>query len=545
MNKNTEIPVLIAGGGPVGMTLALELARHGVASILVERNASTTRHPKMDLTNGRSMEMFRRLGIVGELRAVGVPEDQSLDITWATRATGYHLHTFHYPCPADWRKQARAKNDGTYTLEPPMRVSQVVLEPVLKTAIDANPLVDVRFGWAFETFKQDESGVTATIKNSSTGETQEIRCQYLAGCDGGGSRVRSEAGIELQGDFGVVPVYMVHFKSSDLDVLAKFGVAYHLQTGFGTLIAQNGKDIWTLHVVLPPGTDTDKIDANELVRNFAGKDFDYEVLVANSWTPHLVVAERYRAGRVLLAGDAGHQFIPTGGYGMNTGVCDAVDLGWKLAAVINGWGGDALLDSVDSERRQIALQNRAAALSNAQERFQIEALLQEAIAKSDIDNPASATARAELAQKIVQIGNAENESWGIEHGYRYTDSKVIVCDQDKAQEPAFDRLHAKPNGWPGSRLPHFYLNDGTALYDQLGADFTLIALDGIDTKAFTNAADSAGIPLRVLKIDGDKNLQALGYSLLLIRPDHHIAWSGKRIPADCKTVLLTAAGRKS
>jgi len=544
MGKNADTPVLIAGGGPVGMTLALELASHGVRSILVERNAGTTRHPKMDLTNGRSMELFRRLGMAERLRAVGVPEDQALDITWATRATGHLLHTFHYPCPAEWRRQVRAANDGSCTVEPPMRVSQVVLEPVLKDAIDANPLVDVRFGWAFESFTQDADGVTATIRESGSGETRTIRAQYLAGCDGGGSRVRSEAGIELEGEFGVVPVYMVHFRSTALEVLGKFGVAYHLQSGYGTLIAQNGKDIWTLHVVLPPGTDTAAIDPDALVRNFAGTDFDYEILVANSWTPHLVVAERYRAGRVLLAGDAGHQFIPTGGYGMNTGVADAVDLGWKLAAVLNGWGGDTLLDSVDRERRPIALQNRGAALANAQVRFRIEALLQEAMAKGDIDSPGFADARAELAAQIAAIGNQENESWGIEYGYRYTDSPVIVCDQDEALAPAFDPLHARPSGWPGSRLPHFFLRDGTVLHDRLGREFTLIALDGADSAGFERAAAECGVPLSVLRLENEPGLQALGYALLLVRPDHHIAWSGRKLPADCRTVLLQATGRK-
>lgn len=543
--QNPDTPVLIAGGGPVGMTLALELARHGVASILVERNATTTRHPKMDLTNGRSMELFRRLGLLDALRAVGVPEDQPLDIVWATRANGHHLHTFHYPSPAEQRRLVREHNDGTATQEPPMRVSQVMLEPVLKRAIDANPLVDVRFGWTFETFNQDNSGVTATIRHSASDETREIRCQYLAGCDGGGSRVRTEAGIALEGDFGVVPVYMVHFRSTDLDALAKFGIAYHLQTAYGTVIAQNGSDIWTLHAVLPPGTDTNTIDPNVLLREFAGRSFDYEILVANSWTPHLVVAERYRSGRVLLAGDAAHQFIPTGGYGMNTGIGDAVDLGWKLAAVISGWGGDALLDSVDSERRPIGIQNRAAALTNAQERFQIEALLQQAKTKGDLDSANMADERQQLRQQIAQIGNAENESWGIEHGYRYTDSKIIVCDHDKTQEPAFDRLHATPTGWPGSRLPHFYLNDGTALYDHLGQNFTLIVLDGTDSEVFAKAASATQVPLRVITIDGDKRFRSLGYSLLLIRPDHHIAWSGNKFPADCADLLLAVTGRKS
>ncbi|MGH2900832.1 MAG: FAD-dependent monooxygenase, partial [Solirubrobacteraceae bacterium] len=214
-----ETPVLIAGGGPVGMTLALELASHGVRSLLVERNASTTRHPKMDLTNGRSMELFRRLGLVDRLRAAGVPADHPFDIVWATSATGQLLHRFAYPSSEQRRAEARERNDGTYTREPPMRVSQIVIEPVLKQAIDAHPLVDVRFGWAFESLCQDADGVTAVIRSSATGEDQRVRAAYLAGCDGGSSAVRTALGIGLEGQLRITNAYMVHFRSRADDVL--------------------------------------------------------------------------------------------------------------------------------------------------------------------------------------------------------------------------------------------------------------------------------------------------------------------------------------
>ena len=199
------------------------------------------------------MELFRRMGIVDAVRAVGVPEDQTMDITWATSATGYKLHTFDYGTGLAHRERCRETNDGSMTVEPYMRVSQVVLEPVLKKLIDASSFVDVQFGWTFEAFEQDDAGVTSTISRSAGSESRTIRSEYLAGCDGGGSRVRRAAGIELEGDYGVVPVFMVHFHSTDLAVLGKFGAAYHLQTGFGSLVAQNGKDTWTLHVPADAG----------------------------------------------------------------------------------------------------------------------------------------------------------------------------------------------------------------------------------------------------------------------------------------------------
>ena len=540
-NSSESTSVVIAGGGPVGMTLALELARHGIASTLVERNESTTQHPKMDLTNGRGMELFRRLGMADEARAVGVPEDQDLDITYATSATGYILHSFNYGSPAEYRKRCRDINDGSMTLEPPMRVSQVKLEPVLKKAIDENPLVDVNFGWIFENFDQDDSGVSCKIVKTNSGETRELYCQYLAGCDGGGSKVRKIAGIELEGEFGIVPVYMVHFKSTDLEVLAKFGAAYHLQTANGTLIAQNGKDTWTLHVVMPPETNLESINAGDLLRRFAGQDFEFEILVANHWTPHQVVAERYREGRVFLAGDAAHQFVPTGGYGMNTGIWDAADLGWKLAAVLNGWGGEALLDSVE-ERRLIARQNRDAAFSNMMERFEIEGLIQAQAAEHDLNAPDNQPIRDEIIRVIQRVGNAENECWGIEYGFRYLGSNILVVEQEESEAPIFDKLKAVPSSWPGTRLPHFFLNDGSALFDRLGKEFTLIALGKAETKPFETAANQMSLPLTVLKLSNDEKLAELGSRYLLVRPDQHIAWSSSNLPEDCAAIFTTVSG---
>ncbi|HSD11377.1 MAG TPA: FAD-dependent monooxygenase, partial [Candidatus Binatia bacterium] len=220
----TDAPVVIAGGGPIGMTLALELARHGVRSILVERNPTTTRHPKMDLTNGRSMELYRRLGIAERLRKVAVPEDHVFDIVWATGGPGVgrELHRFRYPSPLQMREIARRENDGRHTREPGMRVSQIVVEPALKAAIEESSLVDARFGWAFESLDQDGDGVTALVTNAA-GTKNRMRCDYLAGCDGGASRVRAELAIGLEGDFNVGSAFTIHFRSDRRDLLQRRG----------------------------------------------------------------------------------------------------------------------------------------------------------------------------------------------------------------------------------------------------------------------------------------------------------------------------------
>ncbi len=540
-------PVLIAGGGPVGMTLALELARYGVRSILVERNESTTRHPKMDLTNGRSMELYRRLGLVEPLRKVGVPEDHPFDVVWATSGTGHLLHRFAYPSSADWEQQSAQTNDGSFTREAPMRVSQIVLEPVLKAAVDAHPLIDVRFGWAFESQQQDDEGVTSVIRRSGSETRTTVRSQWLAGCDGGGSTVRGQVDIALNGQHVVGYVYMVHFRSSARELLAQFGIAWHLQTAAGTLVAQDDKDTWTLHVPMPPTfnpeTDKEGLNPTDMLRAFVGQDVPHEVLVANLWTPHLVVAERYRKGRVFLAGDSAHQFIPTGGYGMNTGVGDAVDLGWKLAALINGWAGDTLLDSYERERRPIALQNLEAAGRNFGVRVQIAEAFFGAMAEGALDEPndAGAARRHRLGTRIAELGNAENESWGVEHGYRYDDSPVIASEAQAAAP--FDPLRCNASTHPGSRLPHVFIDSGRSLHDDLGREFSLLVIGEHDTGPFVAAAAKMGIPLSLVSLRADPKLDVLEQSLILVRPDQHVAWRGTRVPDSPERVLSVAVGR--
>ena len=537
--------VIIAGGGPVGMTLALELARHQVHSILLERNPTTTRHPKMDLTNGRSMELFRRLGIVDELRAVGVPPDQPLDIVWGTSLNGFMLHRFDYPTPDEKRAAAMRVNDGTHTTEPSMRVSQIILEPVLKAAIDASPYVDVRFGWAYEALSQDDARVSVTARHGETGEQKSLRASYLAGCDGGASKVRGALGIDLEGQAAMARAYMIHFRSDDRELLSRFGrghAAYHFQSGRGSLIAQNGRDIWTVQSLLEPGTDESKLDPAAWLRWFVGRDFDFEVLVANPWSAHQVVAQAYRRGRVLLAGDAVHQVIPTGGYGMNTGIGDAVGLGWQLAAVVNGWAGPQMLDAYEMERRQIALQNRAGAQRHAEVRFAITEAFMEAERAGDLEAPEAEGHRAKLAGLIKGLGNAENESWGIEHGYRYEGSPVICYDEGTA--PPFDPLFCTPTTWPGARLPSFFLDQHVTLYDRLGLEFTLLLVGDHDTTNFDQVACDAGIPVKVEHIRATTPATALlERNMVLVRPDQHVAWRGNAAPKNWGTVLSKVSGR--
>ncbi len=534
-----DTQVVIAGGGPVGLTLACELAARGVRCMLVERNVTTTQHPKMDITNARSMELFRRLGLVPALRHAAVPEDHPFDVSWVTTMQGRELHRFRYPNVVQARANILATNDGSQPVEPPMRVSQIEIEPVLKRAAESAPAVTVRFGTSFEALSQDAGGVTVVLRDTGGDVTEQVRCAYLVGCDGGGSLVRQCLGIRLDGDARVMPRFMTHFRSDARSVLQRWGQAWHYQSPLGTLIAQNDHDLWTLHSRAPDDSELATIDPGALLRAFLGTDIPHQVVVANRWSPHLLVAEAYGRGRVLIAGDAAHQYIPTGGYGMNTGIGDACDLGWKLAAVLRGFAEPGLLDSYEAERRPVGLRNREGSRAHNQVRRRIAQLYQEAGMSSDA--PLDSALPDQLARAIAKIGNAENESTGIELGYAYAHSPAVCTDETEMAPD--DTRHYAPSTVPGVRLPNVYLPDGKPLHDRLGQWFTLLAVGVAPNPAFAAAAARRGLPLIVHRLDDHGLTEIYGRQQILVRPDQHIAWRGHAVDAaGADAILRTVLG---
>lgn len=531
------LPVVIAGGGPVGLTTALDLQARGIRVLVLERNPTTTRHPKMDVTNGRSMEHFRRLGVAERIRDKAVPRDHCMDVSWVTRLAEWELARFRYPNVHEWREHIRRHNDGSQPLEPNMRLSQVVLEPVLADLLQQSPLAEVRFGWAVEDFTQDDEGVTVTALEVATGERHQIRCQLLAGCDGGGSVVREKLGFELAGQFNVARVYMTHFRSPDKAFLERFGIAWHYQTPDGsTLIAQDDEEIWTLHSMLPPDVDPATVDPKQIVYGMLGREFEMEVLQANAWSPHLVVTTGSGRGRVWLAGDAVHQLIPTGGYGMNTGIGESADLAWKFAALLQGWGGPRLLDTIDTERRPVAQFSVDSSMENMAVRLRIGESYTPLIHE---DSEAGAAARAEMSALILGLGNAENESLGVELGARYRNSPIIAQED---QEPAWDRIRFIPTTWPGSRAPHVFLESGEAMFDLFGAGFTLVRFTDTDVDVLIDAAAQRGVPLALLDVRDANAHRIYERDLVLVRPDQYVAWRGNDAPADALALIDLVRG---
>lgn len=526
-------PVLVAGAGPVGMVTALELAYHGVASVLVEQAMETTSHPKVDITSSRSMELLARMGIARDVRAAGVGHQHPFDVIWSTGLTGEVVTTWRLPSVDEMRRRIFERNDGTQPHEPWQRISQVELEPVLRARCIANPLIEMRRGWRFELLDQDDTGVTSQLTDLMTGAEATVRSRYVVGCDGGTSAVRRSLRITRDG-FGVPDLpgaYLVHFKSRDLANLHRHGQFWHYFAFRYVILAQDEVDTWTLHVhaTRPGDFDPPPSDAASFVRSVLGVDLDIDkVLLTSLWTPKFVIARQYRQGRVLLAGDAVHQMFPTGGYGMNTGLADAVDVGWKLAAVINGYGGQRLIDSYEPERRPVGERNMLTSERHLSVHLRAGDMLRQGV-------PATRLAT------FLQAERGENEYSGVELGYRYGGSP-IVCPDDSS-EPAWNPDRYLPTTWPGSRAPSLILAGRTPLYDLLGPEFTLVDFVGDGrADALLAAAHDQGVPVRHTVIEDDVAREVWERDLVLLRPDQHVAWRGTTAPADPDAVIRRVRG---
>lgn len=526
MTQPLHTPVLIAGGGPTGLVLAAELSRHGVPSLLAERNEHTTVFPKMDITNGASMELLRRIGIDTELRAAGVGPDYSLDVIFAAGLNGPVHGRWRQPSVNSQRAAIVATTDGSVPGQPWQRCSQAIFEAMMMQRAHANPLIDVRQGWRLDHCRQTGEMVQAQFTDIE-GNTHAVLANYLVGCDGASSRVRNELGIPMEGATDFLTFALVHFRSLDLANLHALGQFWHLFTTDGAvLISQNEFDTWTLHQDLGADVnDPDLIgDPHEFVTRALGRPIAIdEVLATSVWRPSALLADAYGRDRILLAGDSVHTMVPLGGYGMNTGLGDAVNLGWKLAATVQGWGGPQLLASYEIERRPIADCNRTACLQNAMVLLQYRQMVDPLLIEADSD--AGQAHREQVAQFLAD-NDDENLSLGNELDVRYDNSPAVVADGSPA--PPWHRRTFVPTVRPGHRAPNVALSEHDTLFDRFGPQFTLVdALDDNGQSSwFLSEAARAGLPIRHLKLTEPTLAELYQHRLVLVRPDLHIAWSG-------------------
>ncbi len=529
-----DCQVLIVGAGPVGLTLAIDLGRRGLRCILLEQKDAPQFLPKMERCNARTMEIYRRMGLAQKIRDVGFPYDAPMDVFIVTSLIEPPLLHLPYPSVAQAQAEIAACHDGTLPLEPYQLISQYTLEPLLKAVAEGMPNVSVRYGCEFLSFDQDQDAVRSKVETKDG--IVEIKAGYLVGCDGGASTVRRQLGIKLSGEANLLQLRQALFRCDDLFARIPIGKGrhYHVADAHATfLIVQDSTRHFTLHSVL----DSDD-EMKAMFEQVVAMPVQYEMLSCAPWRQNLLLADSYGKGRVLLAGDAVHLMIPTGGLGMNSGVGDAIDLSWKLAATLQGWGGPRLLASYEVERRAIGARNVEASRQAARGRRAWRAAYRPDIRD---DTPEGAATRANLATIADVEQRKSNEMIGAELGYRYDGSPIIW--PEAGTPPQDDLMKYAPTSWPGARLPHVWLADGTALHDRIGDGYTLLRLGGAtEGEALAAAFAAFGAPLATLDIADARPRDIYGCDLLLLRPDLHVVWRGNRLPEDPARLAALATG---
>jgi 2-polyprenyl-6-methoxyphenol hydroxylase-like FAD-dependent oxidoreductase len=561
--------VAIAGGGPVGLMLALFLDRHGVKSVVFNDEPTSRWHPKGSTHNSRTMEHYRRLGIAHGVRKLGLPQDHPTDVAYFTRYNAWEIARVVMPSEEEKLRAVIAAPRTHQNFEPIHRANQMYVERFLLEHARTRPNISMRFGWQVGDFSEDAGGVNLRAgrvaesagnaeeyfgdARRTTGETEDWRVQYLVGCDGGQSHVRRTLGIRYEGHDTLQQAFLgggmvaSHLRIPTLarDFFATrrawqyWVVNAQIRTA---LVSLNGADEFLYWTRLAEGAAIDDAEIARGVRLACGADLPVEVLGNRNWTAGVALwAERFWSGkRVFLAGDAIHLFTPTGGFGMNTGIDGAANLAWKLAAMVQGWGGEQLLASYEAERKPVATRNTTAAQKLARNVGAVQ--VSEAMEQA---GPAGDAARREAGDYLGGFGE-EFGSIGVQLGARYDGSPLISAD---GSPPADSYTAYTPSGVPGGRAPHFFLDPPgmpvrRSLFDLFGTGFTLLRLapGAPEGDAFAHAARQRGIPLQVVDAFDEDGRELYGRDLALIRPDQHVAWRGNSLPADAGALLARITG---
>ncbi|GAA3396034.1 FAD-dependent oxidoreductase [Cryptosporangium minutisporangium] len=523
--------MLVVGAGAVGSILALELAHHGVSSIVLDRAETPPQTTDVDYLDGRSMELLRRLRLSAAIRAQGVGPDVPDEVGWSQALDEPPVLVSTVPSLNELRGRYADVRDGSAPVELPQRVSGVRLAAQLRTAVEQHPLIDLRLGWTFSGARLEFDRVVAVAlaHGAAPGRRRTtIEARYLAGCDGAQSTVRQCLQVPMEELSAPVQHCSVYFRSPELSRRFDGRHPATLIVGGLTLEYRDDGDLWVGHLRLASGDLT--ADPIALLRaELGGRLESAEVLDVRQWDDSLAVARRYRRGPAFLVGESAHRFYPAGDNAA-TSIEDAVDLGWKLAAVVNGWGGPGLLDSYEAERRPRALMDRELVARQLETRRRFGRLA------------AAGASREYLAGVLRQEVTPTDGALSTALASRYATSAVIWQDQDVVA-PLGPGIRALPTTWTGGRAPAVRLDDGTPLFDRLGPQFTLVDLTENEAgKPLVLAAERRGIPMAHLVV-GDRSVRtSWDRSLVLVRPDQHIAWRADAAPTDWNAVLDRVSG---
>lgn len=529
--------VLIIGAGPVGLALAIELGHRQIPCLIIERNERVGYAPRAKTTNARTREHFRRWGIAQELRkASPLGMDYPSNVIFCTRLSGHELMRFEnafYCAPG---------RNPLYS-EHSQWVPQYTVEEVMRKHVQNFPYVKVLFNTELLSTTQDDHGVTATFKNRKSNEVVSIHTEYLVGADGSRSKVREEIGATMEGKVGLSKNYNIVFKAPGLDKAHRLGPAimyWHVNPEAPGLIGPMDTDKWFF---MPTGVPEDaKFDINasvDLIKKSTGINLPYEVLSSDEWVASRLIATKYSDRRIFLAGDACHLHPPFGGYGMNMGIADGVDLGWKIAAVLQGWGGENLLQSYELERRPVHDFVMNEAVSN--HTILGNQLWQEGL---EDETPEGEAMRLAVGKRIQLEKMREFVTLGVILGYRYEQSPVMLYDGEPY--PENDYLNYVPSSRAGCLAPHAWLHDGSSLYDHFGQGYTLLVSDQsclAEAQQFVHTALSFKVPVKAIHPNETGVAALYPKRFTLIRPDQHVAWRDDHLPNDVVSFLTKITGR--
>jgi len=529
--------VLIIGAGPVGLTLAMDLASRGISVIICEtRRFAEPPNVKCNHVASRTMEQFRRLGVAQKLRDAGLPADHPNDVVFRTTVTGTELTRIPIPCRRDRYTETEGPDAWWPTAEPPHRINQIYLEPILLKHTAALPGVQLLNRTQFAGFTQDKEGVTAIAIEMDGGVTRSIRCRYMVGCDGGSSVVRKQIGAKLEGTAVIQRVQSTFIRAPQLRAMIPGKPAWSTYAmnprRCGTMFAIDGHETWLVHNHLnAEEPEFDSVDRDQALRDIlgVGADFQYEVISKEDWIGRRLVANRFREGRVFLAGDAAHLWVPYAGYGMNAGIADALNLSWLLGACVQGWGDEAMLDAYEAERQPITEQVSNFAMDHAQKMIRARRAVPQNI---EAPGPEGDALRADIGNEAYALNVQQFCCAGLNFGYFYTGSPIIIADGEYTAPP-YSMGDFTPSTVPGCRAPHFWLADGRSLYDAFGPGYTLLRFDrSVDVRPLERAAQSYNMPLTVLDIEAAEVPKVYAHRLVLCRADQHVAWRGAHLPFD-------------
>jgi 2-polyprenyl-6-methoxyphenol hydroxylase-like FAD-dependent oxidoreductase len=531
----TEADVLIVGAGPVGLTLAIDLAWRGIDVTVVETRApAAPPEPKCNHVAARTMEIFRRLGLAEKVRNAGLPADYPHDISYRTTFTGEELTRIPIPCRRDRFTRKDGPDCNWPTPEPPHRINQIFLEPILFEHAASQPRIRIVSRTSVEEVRVGDTSATVTLRDLETGGTSRIDCRYLIGCDGARSIVRKAIGAELAGDAVVQRVQSTYIRAPKLIGLQRheraWGTGSINPRRSGMVYAIDGSARWLVHNYMRPDEgDFDSVDRDACIRTIlgVGADFDYEIISREDWYGRRLIADKFRDRCAFIAGDAAHIWVPYAGYGMNAGIADAMNLSWLLAAHLNSWAPAAILDAYEAERWPITSQVSRFAMSHAEAEIRRRGAVPEEIEQT---GAAGERARREVGRLAYEINVQQYAAAGLNFGSYYDRSPIIAYDG--AQQPAYTMDSYTPSTVPGCRTPHLWCGNGFSLYDAMGPEFSLLRFDrAIETGAIEQAARHRGVPLKILDLGPD--VRAFdGSGLVLSRPDQHVAWRDNSQPAD-------------